>query len=95
MTRQRVRVTRPVHFAIQPATQPGTATIQRLCKPRHDLVGAETRRCARGLGAVLAQRVRSLGHGCVHCALDSFDLVHCFESLFGSLFMNTVYEHCS
>ena len=29
------------------------------------------------------------------CTRLSFDSGHCFESLFGTLFMNTVHEHCS
>ena len=38
--------------------------------PRYGPVRTTTRCCARGLGTVCAQRARSLGHGCVHCAVD-------------------------
>ena len=59
---------------------------------RHDLVCATTRRPARGLGVVGAQvgfRV------CILCTQPSLDSVHCSESLFESLFMNTIHEHYS
>ena len=32
---------------------------------------------------------------CSLCTQPSFDSMHCFESLFGSLFLNTVHGHCS
>ena len=59
-----------------------TATTRRQCAPRHSPVRAATRRCARDLGVVRAQPVRSLGHVCVHCALDPV-LTQC-----------TVLSHC-
>ena len=49
-----------------------------------------------GLGAVRTRRARAcaqLGFRvCTLCTQPSFDSVHCSESLFGSLFMNTVHE---
>ena len=32
---------------------------------------------------------------CALCARPSFETVHCLGSLFGSLFMDNVHEHCS
>ena len=32
---------------------------------------------------------------CALCTQPSFVTVHCLQSLFGSLFMDTVHEHCS
>ena len=41
-------------------------------------------------------RAHSQGPLGVHlCTRPIFDSVHYFESLFGSLFMDTVHEHCS
>ena len=58
-------------------------------RPRHGACAATTRlreRRARGLFAQPGPWV------CALCTRPSFDLVHCYESLFGSLFMNTVHE---
>ena len=54
------------------------------CTPRHD-------RDTAGLGEVRAAWVRV----CTWCTQPSLDSVHHSESLFGTLFMNTVHEHCS
>ena len=53
---------------------------------RHNM--APSARCARGLGTVHAGWARV----CTWCTQPSFDTVHCFESLFGTLFMSTVHE---
>ena len=45
--------------------------------------------CARSV------RVARVCWVCTLCTQLSFDSVHCSESLFGTLFMNTVHEHCS
>ena len=50
---------------------------------RHNKARPATRRCARGLGAMLTQRARSQGPVCAHCALDPI-LIQC-----------TVLSHCS
>ena len=58
-------------------------------RPRHGACAATTRlreRRARGLFAQPGPWV------CALCTRPSFDLVHCYESLFGSLFMNIVHE---
>ena len=60
----------------------------------HDMV-----QCTSGLGvvrslpgrSVCAARVRWV---CTLCTQSSSDSVHCSESLFETLFMNTVHEHC-
>ena len=43
-------------------------------------------------GAVCAQAGPRVGALCTRLGFDS---MHCSESLFGKLFMNTVHEHCS
>ena len=84
--------------------------LQRACAQRHgrgclrhDREGATTqpnvrhntapsprpRSSARAVGAQLGFRV------CILCTQPSLDSMHCSESLFGTLFMNTVHEHCS
>ena len=63
----------------------GTTTTRRQCEPRHGP--------ARGLGVVHTQCAHSQGPLGVHPVhLTRFDLVHCFQSLFGPLFMSTVHE---
>ena len=52
---------------------------------------ATTRRCVRGLDSVRVQRACSLGHGCVHCALDPI-LTQCTVL---SHYWITVHDHCS
>ena len=57
--------------------------------PRHGVLCARPWRSARGLCAQAEPR-------CAPSAPDPvLDSVHCFQSLFGTLFMNTVHEHCS
>ena len=48
-----------------------------------------TWRCERGLGTMCAQPGFRV---CTLCTQPSLDSVHCFESLFGTLFMSTVHE---
>ena len=69
------------HDRTQPATRLDGATTRRP-------VRAATRRCAPGLGAVCMQPGFRV---CTLCTRPSFDSVHCFESLFRSLFINTVH----
>ena len=46
--------------------------------------------------AQCARLVRTAWVQGVHlCSQPSFDSVHCSESLFRTLFMDTVHEHCS
>ena len=66
-------------------------------------VRTTTRRCARYDTALCERPGGSARAACAQpgpwvCALytrPSFESVHYFESLFESLFMNTVHEHCS
>ena len=65
-------------------------------KPRYGRAQAHdtapNARSVRDLGAMGAQ----LGFRvCTLCTQPSFDSMHCSESLFGTLFMRTVHEHCS
>ena len=68
-----------------------TARVRRHCRTRPATRpdGATTRRPAHGLGAVCAQPGFRV---CTLCTRLSFDSEHCSESLFGSLFMNTVHK---
>ena len=72
----------PRHGRCTPATRPrygwggGHDMTQRA--PRHGVVRT-----------TWEQRARNLGHGCVHCALDP---ILTQDTLFESLFMNTVHE---
>ena len=68
------------------ATRPGVGydTTTTRCLVRHDTADPAC--------SVRAARVRWV---CILCTQLSFDSGHCFESLFGVLFMNTVHEHCS
>ena len=79
----------PTTQPLRPATRPAAGPAIRRCGC-HDT--APSTRCARGLGAVGAQP-GPLG---VHlCTQPSFGLSALFQSLFGTLFMNTVHDHCS
>ena len=75
----------------------------RACLQRHghDMAGRALRHghdtapnahYVRGLGAVRAQPGPRVGALCTRL---SFDSVHCSESLFGTMFKNTVHEHYS
>ena len=59
------------------------------CTLRHGRACVATRRSARVMCAQAGLRVGAL------CTRLSFDSVHCSESLFRTLFMNIVNEHCS
>ena len=63
-----------------------------------DTVKRELRH-GRGQACDTAQCTRSVRAGwarmCTWCTPLNFDSMHCSESLFGTLFMKTVHEHCS
>ena len=66
-------------------------------RPRHNALCTMTRRPTRGVHAAWARCARSVDTArvpwvCALCTQPSFDSVHCSESLFGSLFMNTVHK---
>ena len=82
-----------------PATRPGSATIRRFTgydttmtmpSALHD-----TALCARPRRSACAACEQPGPWVGALCTRLSFDLVYCFESLFGTLFMNTVHEHYS
>ena len=60
--------------------------------PRYGPARTTTRRYALDLGVVWAQGGPRVG---ALFTRISFDSVHCSESLFGTLFMSTIHEHCS
>ena len=82
--------TRPRYVRDGPETWPttiyNTATTRRQCAPRHGATRPAWALCTR---SVRASRVRWV---CTLCTQLSFDSVHCSESLFGILFMNTIHE---
>ena len=70
----------------------GLAT-QPMLGLQYGTLHATTRRSPR---AAWAHRARSrVCWVCTWCTQSSFDSMHCSESLFGTLFMNTVHEQCS
>ena len=81
--------TRRSSARVRAMTRSGTGATQPGRRPRYDSAHTTTRRSARAAYAQPGPWVGAL------CTRLSFDSVHCFESLFGTLFMNTVHEHCS
>ena len=84
----------------QLATRPGVHydTIDQACDTATTwpATSHNTAPCGRCLGAVRAACACSRGSGCAPGAPNPvLDLVHCFQSLFGPLFMNTVHEYYS
>ena len=74
----------------------GVATSRARHSARHGRACTAT---LPGQACKKAQCTRSVRAGwakvCTWCTRLSFDSMHCSESLFGTLFMNTVHEHCS
>ena len=69
----------------KPATRPATGYDMAHDNVETRLAWAQCDRLVRG-GWVKV---------CTWCTQPNFDLVHCFQSLFGTMFMNTVHEHYS
>ena len=80
--------------------RPATPTTKPVLGLRHGALRATTRRSASAAWAQCAWPRRTVRAArvcwvCLCAPNPVLDSVHCFESLFRPLFMNTVYEHCS
>ena len=81
-------IRRPVRHDTTPsAPRHGAQCATRWRSVRHDMALSVQR--ARGLGTVRAQPGPWV---CALCTQPSFDSVHYLQSLFGSLFIDTVHE---
>ena len=83
-------------IARQAATRCGNASVRavtRRAQARQGRGGGrDTAQRAPRHNAVRAAFAQPKFRVCIGCTQPSFDSVHCSESLFGSLFMNTVHE---